>query len=56
MDNVLLKRIERLRLKLNRFSGDRDLLDPEVVRISQQLDGLLNLYYRKRYRQIRSCN
>lgn len=46
MESVLLRRIERLRKKLNKFGMYRDLLDPEVVRISQQLDSLLNQYHR----------
>lgn len=53
MESVLLKRIERLRRKLNTFGRDRDLLDPQVVRISQQLDGLLNQYHKmNRYQQM----
>lgn len=53
MESVLLRRIERLRKKLNKFGTDRDLLDPEVVRISQRLDSLLNQYQRiSRYQQL----
>lgn len=52
MENKLLKRIERLRKKLIKFS-DRNLADPEVVQVSQQLDNLLNQYHRiTRYQQL----
>lgn len=53
MEDVLSKRIERLRKKLNKFGLDTSLIDPEIVRISQKLDGLLNQYQRKnRYQQL----
>lgn len=42
----LLKRIEGLRKKLNKFGYNRNLIDDEVVEVSQQLDCLLNQYYR----------
>ncbi|HWQ73406.1 MAG TPA: aspartyl-phosphate phosphatase Spo0E family protein [Desulfitobacteriaceae bacterium] len=52
MEDKLLKRIERLRKKLVKF-GNRNLTDPEVVLVSQQLDSLLNQYYRiTRYQQL----
>ncbi len=46
MEIKLLKRIEGLRKRLNRFGLTRNLIDPEVVQISQQLDRLLNQYNR----------
>lgn len=45
MEIILLKRIERLRKKLNKFGAVRSLVDPEVVELSQQLDFLLNKYH-----------
>ena len=53
MENKLLKRIEGLRKKLNKFGLNRNLIDSEVVEVSQQLDCLLNEYYRMRaYQQL----
>jgi len=46
MENKLLKRIEALRKKLNKFGLNRNLVDVEVVKVSQQLDRLLNDYQR----------
>ena len=46
MEKKLLKRIEGLRRKLNKFGNTRDLIDSDVVEVSQQLDCLLNQYYR----------
>ena len=46
MKKKLLKRIEGLRKKLNKFGYNRNLIDDEVVEVSQQLDCLLNQYYR----------
>ncbi|MDQ7093810.1 aspartyl-phosphate phosphatase Spo0E family protein [Desulfosporosinus sp. PR] len=46
MEKKLLKRIEVLRRKLNKFGLTHDLIDREVVEISQQLDSLLNQYQR----------
>ena len=46
MEKKLLKRIESLRKKLNKFGLKRNLVDEEVVAVSQQLDGLLNEYQR----------
>lgn len=47
MEDVhLLKRIEDLRTKLYLISKGKDLVDPEVVQMSQELDDLLNLYNR----------
>ncbi len=47
MEHVdLLEEIEELRCQLYTLSCDKDLADPEVVRMSQELDSLLNLYYR----------
>jgi len=44
MEKKLLKRIEGLRRKLNKFGLKRNLVDEEVVEVSQQLDCLLNEY------------
>jgi len=46
MEKKLLKRIESLRRKLNKFGHTRKLIDSEVVEVSQQLDRLLNQYYK----------
>jgi hypothetical protein len=46
MEIKLLKRIEGLREKLNDIGLTRKLIDPEVIRVSQQLDKLINQYYR----------
>jgi hypothetical protein len=46
MEKKLLKRIEGLRRKLNKFGLNRNLVDQEVVEVSQQLDRLLNDYQR----------
>ncbi len=46
MEKKLLKRIEGLRKKLNKFGLNRNLFDKEVVEVSQQLDRLLNDYQR----------
>lgn len=46
MENKLLKRIEGLRKRLNKYAMNRNLIDHDVVRISQQLDSLLNQYQR----------
>lgn len=40
----LLDTIEDLRHHLNQFAGRNNLTDPEVVSMSQRLDGLLNEY------------
>jgi len=45
VDKKLMKRIEGLRKKLNKFGTTRDLIDCEVVGVSQKLDCLLNQYY-----------
>jgi len=46
MEKKLLKRIEGLRERLNKFGLNRNLIDREVVEVSQQLDCLLNQYQR----------
>lgn len=40
----LLNAIEDLRQYLNHFANFHNLTDPEVIRMSQRLDGLLNEY------------
>lgn len=53
METKLLRRIERLRKKLIKIGMNRNLVDPEVVEVSQQLDILLNQYYELRqYQQL----
>lgn len=53
MEKKLLKRIEVLRKRLNNFAQTRNLVDSEVVEISQQLDRLLNQYQKViRYQQL----
>lgn len=53
MDKKLLKRIEVQRRKLNKFGINRNLIDKEVVEVSQQLDRLLNEYQRQiTYKQL----
>ncbi|MFZ3132604.1 MAG: aspartyl-phosphate phosphatase Spo0E family protein [Desulfosporosinus sp.] len=51
MEKKLLKRIEGLRKKLNKFANTGNFIDSEVVEVSQQLDCLLNQYYRIRANQ-----
>lgn len=46
VEKKLLKRIEELRKRLNKFALTRNLIDHEVVEVSQQLDRLLNQYQR----------
>lgn len=46
MEIKLLNRIERLRKKLNKYGTVRNLVDPEVVDLSQRLDFLLNKYHK----------
>lgn len=56
MDKKLLKRIEGLRKKLNKLGYTRNLnlVDSEVVMVSQELDCLLNQYYKNcNYQQLR---
>ncbi len=53
MEIKLLNRIERSRKKLNKFGAVRNLVDPEVVELSQELDFLLNKYHKFiSYRQL----
>jgi len=53
VEKKLLRRIEGLRKKLNKFSHNSNLVDAQVVEVSQQLDGLLNQYQRmSHYRQL----
>jgi hypothetical protein len=46
MEKQLLKRIEGLRERLNKFGLTRNLIDSEVIEVSQKLDCLLNQYQR----------
>ena len=53
MEKKLLKRIEVLRKRLNKFALTRNLVDSEVVEASQQLDRLLNQYQKvSTYKQL----
>lgn len=53
MEKRILKRIEALRKKLNQSGVNNNLLDKEVIELSQQLDLLLNQYYRiMKYEQL----
>jgi hypothetical protein len=53
METKLLRRIERLRKQLIKIGMNRNLIDPEVVEVSQQLDILLNQYWELiRYQQL----
>ncbi|CAA7602373.1 Aspartyl-phosphate phosphatase Spo0E-like [Acididesulfobacillus acetoxydans] len=53
MESILQRRIERLRRKLNKSGGERGFKDPKVIRMSQELDQLLNQYYEaNRYQQL----
>ncbi|HVJ50709.1 aspartyl-phosphate phosphatase Spo0E family protein [Desulfitobacterium sp.] len=44
MEKKLLRRIEALRKRLNKLGTTHDLVDDEVVAVSQQLDQVLNEY------------
>jgi hypothetical protein len=46
MEKKILKRIEALRKRLNKLGLTHNLIDDEVVEVSQQLDRLLNEYQR----------
>jgi len=53
VEKKLLKRIEVLRKRLNKFAQTRNLVDSEVVEVSQQLDQLLNQYQKiNNYKQL----
>ena len=53
MEKKLLRRIEELRKKLNKFGHASNLVDTKVVEVSQQLDCLLNQYQKIRtHRQL----
>jgi len=53
VEKKLLKRIEVLRKRLNKFALNRSLVDSEVVEVSQQLDQLLNQYQKiSTYKQL----
>lgn len=44
--HTILKQIEELRQKLNRMATEKNILDPEVLRLSQHLDEMINKYQR----------
>ena len=45
MQCVTLEMIEKIRQEMYRVASGRDLVDPEVVEVSQRLDSILNQYY-----------
>ncbi|AHF07494.1 aspartyl-phosphate phosphatase Spo0E family protein [Desulfitobacterium metallireducens] len=47
----LLQFIEEMRRELNHLGVEKPLTDPEVVRLSQRLDILLNQYQNQQYEQ-----
>jgi len=47
----IVKMIEILRSDLNRVGTEKGFQNPEVMRLSQALDKLINMYYRSAYRQ-----
>lgn len=44
MEKTMIRKIEELRLELNKLSASRHLADREVIQMSQQLDEALNEY------------
>lgn len=47
MEQQLLSQIEELRYQLYILSKGKELADPEVVQVSQELDRLLNAFYKE---------
>lgn len=45
MEYTILDQIEELRTQMHKIASDRDLTDPIVLSISEQLDSLINEYY-----------
>lgn len=52
----LLSLIDKLRLDLYEVSREKNLTDPEVVRLSQLLDKVLNWYWEQFLRMERAAN
>ena len=50
MQKDLLQKIEEVRRNLNSLASAKSLVAPEVIKLSQRLDSLINQYYRYRYR------
>jgi len=48
----LCKFIEEMRKELNQLGNRKPLTDPEVVKLSQKLDGLLNEYRKLQYNKL----
>ncbi|MDD3269322.1 MAG: aspartyl-phosphate phosphatase Spo0E family protein [Syntrophomonadaceae bacterium] len=44
----IIQSIEELRKELNELGTIKGLHDPEVIRLSQKLDEIINTYYRLR--------
>lgn len=42
----IIHRIEELRLELNALGAEKGLKDPQVIKLSQRLDKLINEYYK----------
>lgn len=45
MQTDLLRKIENVRERLNSFASAKRFVSPEVVKLSQKLDGLIIEYY-----------
>lgn len=43
----LVKKIERLREELNKLGLEKGFKDPQVIKLSQRLDVLINIYYKQ---------
>ena len=52
MEKKILRKIEILRKKLNQFESTDSLVDARVVALSQELDCLLNQYYKSSVQQL----
>lgn len=48
----LCKFIEEMRKELNQLGDRKPLTDPEVVKLSQRLDELLNKYWKLQYNKL----
>ena len=54
MTVILHEQIEELRLYMQRIASDKDLTDPRVVRVSQELDLLIDEFYAEEYGEVAS--
>jgi len=55
MDKGLLHQIEQLREKMFQSASDHGFTDRETVKVSQQLDRLLNIYSERKDMRRPSC-